>query len=117
MRRKDGTDSGPSTARDVLVEARRLVETVGWCAGRAACDAAGKPCHTRDPKAASWCMIGAVDRVSGGLRTDLGYRAWCLLRRAVADRGWPGSVVDLNDNALKDGQEAGRILGAAARLA
>jgi hypothetical protein len=82
------------TTKDILVEARDLIEK-GWCQGDGARGATGKVVRPLDPDAVCFCAVGAIDRVCEGddlLREE----AWHRLRLGIFG-DIRGPIVKWND--------------------
>jgi hypothetical protein len=71
-------------ARERIRKAANLIETRGWTQHVMARDAAGKPtARFNDPLAASYCTLGAINAVGGGIE-----EVW-LLERETGIRDIP----------------------------
>jgi hypothetical protein len=91
----------------VLMKARALLVERGWCQGAMARDAAGQSVNYDDPRAASYCSVGAVYAASGWpaenltalamLRQPWHLKPAAMVRLALAVDG--DHVARLNDNA------------------
>lgn len=53
-------------AKEVLIEAARLLRDVGWTQGRLARDCNGDDVDPMAPGATCYCMMGAIERAAGG---------------------------------------------------
>lgn len=79
------------TPGQVLREARQLLVEKGWTRGQYAIDARGTPVSARNPDAAAFCMLGAVQHVYGSFGASAVIR---LLERAAG----PGvELISFND--------------------
>ncbi len=78
------------TLREVLVEARRILENVGWCQGTYARDENSVAILTDDPGACQFCVMGALYFASDD--SDVEEEARALLNTVVE-----GSIVAYND--------------------
>ena len=104
--------------RQVIEQARTLIATPAtWTQGEFARDASGKPVSWRSPKAAQFCLWGALNRAAYAMTGDklrsipLADHAAAALREAgmslsrVNDHGTHADVLALFDTYLK-GQAA-----------
>lgn len=57
------------TTKDHLIAARKLVEA-NWCKGASAKDKSGRPVIASNPAAASFCLIGAIEKVTSPYEVD-----------------------------------------------
>lgn len=79
--------------RDVLNAVRvRLTPRGAWCKGVSACLPDGKVTYTTDPRAQSWCLLGALYCETGG--NELFMSAVQTLREPLR-----GSLATFNDRS------------------
>lgn len=80
---------------ETLSAAADLIEPEGkWTQGWSARTALGRPCHTKDPEAACFCMVGAVAK-AGGAETYIS-KAWRFISDHFPGKD-PGTPVKWND--------------------
>lgn len=103
-RASKGSSSAP-TAKAKLIEARALIAH-GWIQGEYAAKADGELCAVSDPRAAHFCLRGALDRVTGN-NTKLANACAILVYDAIQAtvmNGVEGYLIGLsgfNDNAKR----------------
>lgn len=84
LRRLFGLDRN-DTPTDVLKQAKALIsKPERWAKGNSARDKYGRACSTKNPAAASFCVLGAFQRVRlDGYYCDKNKRARKLFREAI----------------------------------
>jgi hypothetical protein len=92
----------------VLLKASKLIRK-GWCKGTLARGKSGRPCSPLSPRAASWCLDGALECAAGDRGDGFEWASW-LVRMAV--NTCVGGYGDWNDR-----QETRRPVIAALRRA
>ncbi len=94
---------------DALHQAAALVRR-GWCQHALAKTAEGKPTSPRAPDAASWCALGAIQKICGGPE-DGGE-----VRRSLREVLWPMEVSQWNDGLARNAEEVALKLEEAASI-
>jgi hypothetical protein len=75
------------TEADILRRAADVLEEFGWCRGSIAETADGYPVGVADPRAARFCVMGALARAGHDLGLDYP-QCWSRGTSAVADAHW-----------------------------
>lgn len=96
-----------SEIQEVLRKAAALVRQ-GWCKNSPAKDKDGKWAAPRDPRAVSWCALGAIQKICGG--PNDGWEALAALRNVLFM-----DVQTWNDTYARDGEHVARKMEEAIR--
>lgn len=87
------------TPQDLLVRAYDLLGEFGICRGHYAVDGNGEYCPSTDPRAQSFCSVGAISRASydliGTYDLEIAGKAFLKLQPDVA-------IIDWNDGATDE---------------
>lgn len=81
--------------RDDLEGVRECV-VQGWTRGHLALDKHGTPCIPNDEDAAEFCLVGAMQRMTGATMLDPGE-----VYGVIADHLYPVNVTEFNDSHTK----------------
>lgn len=102
------------TPKNILSNAKTLLQTHGWTQSRFARRADDSECEWRDPDAVCFCLLGAVNRAAQDLGAEPYHR---MLAKEVLERFVPFGIVGWNDTTGRTKEEVLAVLAQAEELA
>ncbi len=105
------------TVHRILIDARELIEGEGkWCQGAYAKNGQGWPVSEFSPNACSWCLLGAILKLSVCENREITHEVVSLLVKALKVTH-SGELVSYNDSPNRKQKEVVSLLRKAAKLA